>query len=880
MRTIKKSDVIFNLDTKHVYVRDFNAKFFTVNEKDYSIEYSSADVVTTEKEGEIIYSLNLDWKRLRNVGKGVLVFKCINNIPDEDFTDGSYNSEYKITTDYFIDTFEVEPAEHESIVELIEEETENRISGDTFLSGAIDAVDAKVDAKQDILISGTNIKTINNESVLGEGNIEIESTRYTAGSGIDISDDVISVTGKVDSDEYLAFTVDTKNHMTTEIADRTAADGVLSAAVDTLDAKVEDYKHATNTAVTALGNALQGEVAARTANDADLSARVGTGFSSSSITDVIIENEEIVSSALNDLDEKKLDASAYTPTDLSNYYTKSETSGKTEIQTALGLKVNVADVVTAITPSNSGSTDPVATCVVAENEEVVANALTDLDARKQDTLVSGTNIKTINNESILGSGNIDIQGGGSNVISLTQAEYDALETIDPDALYVISDAAEVDMSNYYTKAQTNTIVGDKQDTLVSGTNIKTINNESILGEGNIDIQGGSNYTAGEGIDITNDVISVTGKVDTSYVENVEKTVARAMNDLNERTTANTTALGGLSLVKLTQAEYDALATKDPNTLYIIDNSKPTHDYSNDYLTFVVTTGGNIKFSGSTAENTLSYSKDNGDTWNTADSATTIPVAEGDKVLWKGTPTPQTSKGIGKFSGDTAARYSIEGNAMSLLFGDDFKNQTSIGSYALISLFGSNPNITGAENMVLPATTLAYGSYYGMFYGCTSLTTAPSILPATTLAESCYGAMFRGCTSLTTAPELPTTTLAFRCYDFMFFGCTSLTTAPELPATTLANECYNGMFRVCTSLTTAPELPATTLAERCYDNMFQGCRSLTSITCLATDISASGCTTDWVNGVAASGTFTKAASMTSWTEGTSGIPSGWTVIDKE
>ena len=874
MRTIRKSDVIFNLDTKHVYVQDFNAKFFTVNEKDYFIEYSSADVVTTEKEGEIIYSLNLDWKRLRNVGKGVLIFKCINNIPDEDFPDGSYNSEYKITTDYFIDTFEVEPEEHESIVELIEEETENRISGDTFLSGAIDAVDAKVDAKQDILISGTNIKTINNESLLGSGNIEIERTKYTAGSGIDISDDVISVTGKVDSNEFLAFTVDVKNHIDTEIADRTAADGVLSAAVGTLDAKVENYKQATNTAVTALGNALQAEVAARTAADADLSARVGTGFSSSSITDVIIENEEIVSSALNDLDEKKLDASAYTPTDLSNYYTKSETSGKTEIQTALAGK---ADKTTTYTKTE------VDTALAAKANTATTYTKIDVDtalALKQNTLVSGTNIKTINNESILGSGNIDIQGGGSNVISLTQAEYDALETKDPDALYIISDAAEVDMSNYYTKAQTNTIVGGKQDTLVSGTNIKTINNESILGEGNIDIQGGSNYTAGEGIDITNDIISVTGKVDTSYVKDVEKTVARAMNDLNERTTANTTALGGLSLVKLTQAEYDALETKDPNTLYIIVKGDPKHDYSKDYLTFVVTTGGNIKFSGSTAENTLSFSKDNGETWNTADSATTIPVADGDKILWKGTPTPKDSVGIGKFSGDTTARYSVEGNAMSLLFGDDFKNQTSIGSYALNSLFGSNSNITGAENMVLPATTLAYGSYSSMFYGCTSLTTAPSILPATTLAESCYGAMFRGCTSLTTAPELPTTTLAFRCYDFMFFGCTSLTTAPELPATTLANECYNGMFRVCTSLTTAPELPATTLAERCYQNMFQGCRSLTSITCLATDISASGCTTDWVLNVAASGTFTKAASMTSWTTGTSGIPSGWTVVDKQ
>ena len=66
------------------------------------------------------------------------------------------------------------------------------------------------------------------------------------------------------------------------------------------------------------------------------------------------------------------------------------------------------------------------------------------------------------------------------------------------------------------------------------------------------------------------------------------------------------------------------------------------------------------------------------------------------------------------------------------------------------------------------------------------------------------------------------TMASKCYDSMFFGCTSLTTAPELPATTLAGSCYDGMFYGCTSLTTAPELPATTLADYCYFGMFYGC----------------------------------------------------------
>lgn len=48
----------------------------------------------------------------------------------------------------------------------------------------------------------------------------------------------------------------------------------------------------------------------------------------------------------------------------------------------------------------------------------------------------------------------------------------------------------VDLSNYYTKAETDTKLASKQNTLISGTNIKTINNLSLLGAGNISIQGG------------------------------------------------------------------------------------------------------------------------------------------------------------------------------------------------------------------------------------------------------------------------------------------------------------------------------------------------------------------------------------------------------
>ena len=48
-----------------------------------------------------------------------------------------------------------------------------------------------------------------------------------------------------------------------------------------------------------------------------------------------------------------------------------------------------------------------------------------------------------------------------------------------------------DSFNVYNKTEIDTALNGKQDSLVSGTNIKTINGNSILGEGNIEITGGT-----------------------------------------------------------------------------------------------------------------------------------------------------------------------------------------------------------------------------------------------------------------------------------------------------------------------------------------------------------------------------------------------------
>ncbi|MBQ6029125.1 MAG: hypothetical protein IJL24_06325, partial [Treponema sp.] len=195
---------------------------------------------------------------------------------------------------------------------------------------------------------------------------------------------------------------------------------------------------------------------------------------------------------------------------------------------------------------------------------------------------------------------------------------------------------------------------------------------------------------------------------------------------------------------------------------------------------------------------------------------------------------------------------IYGNIMSLISSNNFETETELKYPAVFyRFFKSNTHIKNKEGYDL-------------------------LLPATKLTHGCYTALFSGCKKLSKAPALPATVLAEHCYDSMFAHCENIQTAPALPATTLAAYCYTAMFSGCTGLTTSPSLPAATLTEGCYSYMFENCSKLNSVTCLATNISANKCTENWLSGVAASGTFTKADGMTSWTtDSASGIPSGWT-----
>lgn len=186
---------------------------------------------------------------------------------------------------------------------------------------------------------------------------------------------------------------------------------------------------------------------------------------------------------------------------------------------------------------------------------------------------------------------------------------------------------------------------------------------------------------------------------------------------------------------------------------------------------------------------------------------------------------------------------------------------------------------------LPSEYVNNECYMSMFEGCTSLTDAPAI-SATTIGKSGCESMFSGCTSLKIAPTLDNVTSlgangAHSNCKLMFKGCTALTSAqPKLNATTLTKSCYESMFQGCTSLVAGPELMATTYSSTntpdCFKNMFNGCSSLSSV-----KVHFSGWyggTTDWLKGVASSGTIYGPSSLNNNTyKGYSSyIPTGWEV----
>ena len=254
--------------------------------------------------------------------------------------------------------------------------------------------------------------------------------------------------------------------------------------------------------------------------------------------------------------------------DISNLATKEELATK-------------QDVITDLETIRSGAAKGATALQSVPDTYALKSEIPDI-ATKQDTLVSGENIKTINGTSLLGAGNIEIEASSDNVPTLQTSvqgttnnyiyssgqdnKYGVISDISTSILYR-SDRAIITFKQYYwgstsdntgytwsiNRATTSEAglmtssdkkkldgidLSTKQDTLVSGTNIKTINGVTLLGEGNIRIEGGGD-----------------------------------LSDYYTKSETNELVNPKLEQVTLTQAEYDALETKEDNVLYVINDAE-------------------------------------------------------------------------------------------------------------------------------------------------------------------------------------------------------------------------------------------------------------------------------------------------------------------
>lgn len=191
-----------------------------------------------------------------------------------------------------------------------------------------------------------------------------------------------------------------------------------------------------------------------------------------------------------EVDKKIDDAVIGGEVDLSNYYDKGE------VDTMLSIKANITDIPSV---ENLATKDEVKLKADANN----VYTKSEVDKMIDEIETSGG---TVDLSNYYNKGEVDLKlssKANSNDVYSKSETYSKSE-IDKKIDDIETSGETVDLSNYYTKSESNSkfatiaSVDNKQDKLVSGFSIKTINGQSLLGTGNITISGGgsvdlSNY---------------------------------------------------------------------------------------------------------------------------------------------------------------------------------------------------------------------------------------------------------------------------------------------------------------------------------------------------------------------------------------------------
>ena len=283
--------------------------------------------------------------------------------------------------------------------------------------------------KQDQLISGTNIKTINSESILGSGNLVIQG-----GSSVDIVTEWETTLSdsKVASEKLTKDTLDikvdkengkglstndfTNNYKSTMDSLKTVA--TTGSYTDLTDKpSIPSASSSNPSADTSSGAVGTGTTWARADHKhpkSSIYAESSHTHTKSQITDFPTLSTVATTGDYDDLlDKPNIPSKISDLTNDSDFIEKSNTTGLLKndgtvdtsayiTSSAISGKEDTSNKVSSWSSTTNDTHYP--------TEKLVKDSLDS----KQATLVSGTNIKTINNETLLGSGNITIQGGGGS----------------------------------------------------------------------------------------------------------------------------------------------------------------------------------------------------------------------------------------------------------------------------------------------------------------------------------------------------------------------------------------------------------------------------------------------------------------------------------
>ena len=338
----------------------------------------------------------------------------------------------------------------------------NQISTDTAATNA-EVQTLKTD-KQDTLVSGTNIKTINGQSLLGEGNIEIQQSELPIASA--------DTLGGVKVGTGLSIN----------------ESGVLSANSpewNNISGKPEDIVNITERLASKLDTATYNSEKASFATKDELNSKADASAIADMATQTWVQGQGYLTEVPSD------------------YVTNSELTEGLAGKQDKGDYALKSDLNT-----------------LATKEELATKADASALSSKQDTLVSGTNIKTINGDSILGSGNLVIQRGWDDIQGKPQFAEVATSG---DYNDLINKPTIPDVSGLATKEE----IAGKQDTLVSGTNIKTINGNSVLGAGDIVIQAAIDTAMSDTSEN-----AVQNKVIKAYIDSLVGNILTQLQEIN------------------------------------------------------------------------------------------------------------------------------------------------------------------------------------------------------------------------------------------------------------------------------------------------------------------------------------------------------------